>query len=47
VEEMIALRQRFRDRQQWQIADELRDCLHRAKVILTDTAEGTLWQKLE
>lgn len=43
VESIIALRSRLRDRNEWQTADELRDCLQRANVIVTDTAEGTRW----
>jgi hypothetical protein len=45
VKEILTLRDQSRKRQNWQMADALRDCLQRAKVIVTDTAEGTRWHQ--
>ena len=44
VEELLALRERFRKRKEWQEADSIRDCLERAKIILEDTPEGPRWR---
>jgi cyanophycinase-like exopeptidase len=47
VEEMLALRGRFRSRAQWQDADAIRDGLKRANVAVEDTGEGARWRLLE
>lgn len=44
VESIIALRDRMREQKEWKTADELRDCLQQANVIVTDTADGTRWR---
>ena len=44
AEELLALRERFRQRKEWQEADSIRDCLERAKIILEDTPEGPRWR---
>ena len=44
VEELLILRERFRQRKEWQEADSIRDCLERAKIILEDTPEGPRWR---
>lgn len=43
VNEMVRLRDRLRADKQWQLADEVRESLRRAGVILEDTREGTRW----
>jgi cyanophycinase-like exopeptidase len=47
VEEMLALRRRFRDEKQWEAADAIRDGLKRANVAVEDTPEGSRWKVLE
>ncbi len=44
VEELLALRQRFRDRKQWREADALREALSRADVLVEDTPNGSRWR---
>ena len=44
VEELLALRARFRENNQWHEADVLRDCLKRAHIEVDDTQEGYLWR---
>ena len=43
VEELLELRQRFRENKQWTEADAIRDSLERSQVVIEDTAEGTRW----
>lgn len=43
VEQVLALRARFREQRQWEAADDLRDCLHKAGVAVMDTKEGYGW----
>lgn len=43
VEQVLALRARCRERRQWAAADDLRECLHRAGVSVTDTEQGYEW----
>jgi peptidase E len=44
VEQIVELRTRCRQAQQWEIADALRDCLARAGVVTVDTPEGVEWR---
>jgi len=43
VEELLALRERFRKGKQWPEADAVRDSLERASVIIEDTEAGPRW----
>jgi hypothetical protein len=43
VEELLALRERFRQRKQWQDADAIRDSLQRVSIVIEDTEEGPRW----
>jgi len=43
VEELVALRERFRQRKQWQDADAIRDSLQRVSIVIEDTEEGPRW----
>jgi cyanophycinase-like exopeptidase len=43
VEEMLNLRQRFRENQQWTEADAIRDSLERSNISIEDTPEGSRW----
>jgi hypothetical protein len=43
VEELLALRERFRQRKQWQDADAIRDSLQRVSIVIYDTEEGPRW----
>jgi cyanophycinase-like exopeptidase len=43
VEELLELRERFRQRKQWQDADAIRDCLQRVSIVIEDTEEGPRW----
>jgi hypothetical protein len=44
VEELLALRARFRENNQWLDADAIRDCLKRADIEVDDTPEGYRWR---
>jgi cysteinyl-tRNA synthetase len=44
VEELLALRARFRENNQWHEADAIRDCLKRANIEVDDTQEGYRWR---
>jgi peptidase E len=44
VEELLALRERFRRSKRWQEADAIRECIERAGIILEDTPEGPRWR---
>lgn len=44
VEELLALRARFRENNQWHEADAIRDCLKRAHIEVDDTQEGYRWR---
>jgi peptidase E len=44
VDELLALRERFRARRKWKEADEIRDSIQRADIIVEDTAEGVRWR---
>jgi cyanophycinase-like exopeptidase len=43
VEELLALRERFRQNKQWQEADAIRESLQRACIIVDDTQDGPRW----
>lgn len=47
VDEMLALRRRFRSGKQWAEADAIRDGLQRARVAVEDTPAGSRWRVLE
>ncbi len=44
VEELLKLRQEFRQKKQWQEADVIRDSLQRADIIVEDTGDGAQWR---
>ena len=44
VEDLLKLREKFRQNQQWQEADAIRDSLERAEVIVEDTEDGSRWR---
>jgi hypothetical protein len=44
VDELLSLRERFRVRKQWKEADEIRDSIQRADIIVEDTSEGVRWK---
>lgn len=44
VEELLALRARFRENNQWNEADAIRDCLKRVNIEVYDTHEGYRWR---
>jgi len=44
VEQIVELRTRCRQAQQWEIADALRDCLARAGIVTLDTLDGVEWR---
>jgi cyanophycinase-like exopeptidase len=43
VEEFLALRERFRENEQWQEADAIRESLKRAAIVIEDTNKGPRW----
>ncbi len=45
VELLISLRSRLRAERNFALADEIRDRLHDAGVVLEDTREGTTWRR--
>ena len=44
VEELIALRERFRQQKQWREADAIRESLERASIVVDDTEAGPRWR---
>ncbi|MGD8370861.1 MAG: hypothetical protein PVF76_04320 [Syntrophobacterales bacterium] len=44
VEELLQVRERFRQNRQWQEADTIRESLQRAGIIIEDTADGPRWR---
>jgi peptidase E len=44
VEDLLKLREKFRQNQQWQEADAIRNSLERAEIIVEDTEEGSSWR---
>ncbi len=44
VDEILLVRERFRKNQQWQEADEIRNSLQRAGILIEDTATGPQWR---
>jgi peptidase E len=46
VEELLALRERFRQSKQWGEADAIRDSLQRADIVIEDTDAGPRWRLL-
>lgn len=44
VEEQLKLREKFRENQQWQEADAIRNSLERADIVVEDTEEGVRWR---
>ncbi len=44
VEELLTLRERFREKKQWEDADAIRDCLQRGGIIVDDTDAGPRWR---
>jgi len=44
VEDLLKLREKFRENQQWQEADSIRNSLERAKVIVEDGEDGSRWR---
>ena len=44
VEDLLKLREKFRQNNQWQEADAVRDSLQRADILVEDTEEGTRWR---
>jgi len=43
VDELLRLREFFRNNKQWQEADALRDCLQKADIVIEDAPEGPRW----
>jgi cysteinyl-tRNA synthetase len=46
VEELLALRESFRQNKQWQDADAIRDSLERAGIVIEDTDAGPRWRQV-
>jgi cysteinyl-tRNA synthetase len=44
IEELLELRERFRQNKQWKEADAVRDSLERADILVEDTEEGPRWR---
>jgi peptidase E len=44
VEELLALREFFRERKMWETADAIRDSLQRAGILIEDTERGARWR---
>jgi peptidase E len=44
VEELLALRDSFREKKQWQEADAVRDCLRHVNIEVDDTSGGHQWR---
>jgi peptidase E len=43
VEELLSLRERFRQNKQWKEADAIRESLQRVNIVIEDTDEGPRW----
>jgi cysteinyl-tRNA synthetase len=46
VEELLRLRERFRQGRQWLEADAIRESLHRVRIAVEDTPDGSRWRLL-
>jgi len=46
VEELLQLRERFRQGRQWREADAIRESLQRAEIVVEDTRDGSRWRLL-
>jgi peptidase E len=44
IEELLMLRQRFRENKKWEEADAIRESLERGDVLIEDTPEGSRWR---
>ena len=44
VEDLLTLREKFRENQQWQEADAIRNSLERAQIIVEDAEDGSRWR---
>ncbi|MGD2271527.1 MAG: hypothetical protein PVI06_14080, partial [Desulfobacterales bacterium] len=44
VDALLELRQQFRDKKQWQVADAIRDSLQTAGILIEDSPNGHRWQ---
>jgi len=44
VEDLLNLREKFRENQQWQEADAIRDSLERADIVVEDAEDGSRWR---
>ncbi len=44
VEQLLQVREAFRQRKQFEEADAIRDCLQRANIIIEDDKEGSRWR---
>jgi cysteinyl-tRNA synthetase len=44
VEDLLNLREKFRQNQQWQEADAIRNSLERADILVEDAEEGSRWR---
>jgi hypothetical protein len=44
IEELLNLRQRFRENTKWEEADAIRESLERGDVLIEDTPEGSRWR---
>ena len=44
IEELVSLRQRFRENKKWEEADAIRESLERGDVLIEDTPEGSRWR---
>jgi peptidase E len=47
VDEIINLRNMFRQQKKWVEADALRVCLERVNIVIEDTKDGTLWKTIK
>ena len=47
VEELLRLRERFREGRQWREADAIRESLQRAEIAVEDTKDGSRWRLLQ
>ena len=44
IEELLTLREQFRNNKQWKEADAVRDCLMKAGISVEDTDDGSRWR---
>lgn len=44
INELLALRQTLRNNGQWKEADAIRDCLHKADIVIEDRKNGSHWK---